>query len=635
MKYVWFFVISCFVSFFTTAQEQEDILFTINGEAVFENEFIRVYKKNLDLIEDETQKDIDAYLESFINFKLKILEAKNRNHHKRKAYLNELNNYKNILVKNYSTTTTVSEELIQEAYERLQTEINANHILVRLASNALPADTLSAYKRIVEIRNAALKEGFENVSTQVHDGKTIIAESLGYFSVLRMDHLFEKETYAVKIGEISKPVRTPFGYHIIKVKDRRTNRGNVTIAHILLEDRDNTGFSESSQQAIQKIYNHIKQGANFETMALQFSDDRSNAEKGGQLPILKSSELNGNKLEEVAFSLAEGEISKPFQSKYGWHIIKIIKKEPIGSYEKERIELKKSIKRDDRSKHSKISFFHDLKERYQFKDFGHIAKIMNTKTVSIKTLHEAIANKNLFKLEYEYFKGKDFISYLEEKQLKNSELSFEEYNDFIEHTIIKYHEKYLEKENEAYAAIVSEYRDGLLMFDIMKEEIWDKSRDDTLAIQSYFKKNSAHYTWNKKIKAMIFLISDKKKALRLKKILDKNASLSTINKKMKSEFKEEIIPTEQIIEINDSRLPHNYIAKLGVSDIFSVDGSYILVNTTEIIDESFKTTKEANNQLVSDYQKFLEEKWLMTLRSNNEININEKVFNKIKEKLLE
>src|SRR5690606_6701437 len=277
------FLICTVLSYSSFAQLENQELFSVDSTPVYVSEFIRVYKKNLDLVKDESQKDVDAYLELFINYKLKLKEAYRLGYDDKPSYKQELNNYRNQLARNFLTDTEVTEELVMEAYERTKTEVNASHILVLLSENASPQDTLFAYNEIVNLRNRALNEGFDKVKKEVHNGSTLFGEDLGFFTAFKMVYDFESVAYNTAVGEISQPFRTRFGYHILKVNDKRDSRGSVKVAHIMVALNKEGEKKEPAETRIKDIYQKLKQGESFEALAQQFSDDTSSSAKGGIL----------------------------------------------------------------------------------------------------------------------------------------------------------------------------------------------------------------------------------------------------------------------------------------------------------------------------------------------------------------
>ena len=486
-----------------------EVLFTVENTPITATEFVRVYNKNLDLVKDESQKDIDNYLELYINYQLKLREAKRLKLDEEPAYKREFESYKKQLLKNYVSDAEVTEELIAEAYDRLSFDINASHILVRI--DPAEKDTTIAYNKIVEFRKRALEEGFDNVRALVHDGQQIYGEELGYFSAFKMVYDFETVAYETPVGQISQPFRTQFGYHIVHVKDKRPSRGEVTVAHIMVS-LNQTDKDVDPEQRINEIYSKFQQGDSFESLAKQFSDDKSSSNKGGALMPFKGGQLSAVEFEDVAFSLSEkDEVSKPFKTQFGWHIVKLLNKKPLESFEELKPEIQNRIQRDSRSKLINEALVKRLKSKYQIKTFAETTDYFENKLSSeffnrTWRVPEELKEATSLKIDSINYSYKDFALFLESSQ-KNyigKNLAFNyivetEYKNFVNNSIIAYHETYLEFTNPEYAAILTEYRDGLLLFDLMEKEIWNKAAKDSVGLENYYNNNKARYVWNDRV----------------------------------------------------------------------------------------------------------------------------------------
>jgi len=275
---------------------ERDVLFNVNNESVLAGEFIRVYNKNIDLIKDESQKDVDNYLQLYINYKLKLSEAYSRELHKNDNYKKELKKYTKQLESAFLTDKVTEEKLLLEAYERTKYEVNVSHVLIRIEEDN--NDTIDVYNNILKLRNPLLKNHIDSLIKNHYNGKALIVEDLGYFSAFKMIYKFENVAYNTKIGEVSMPFRTRFGYHIIKVIDKRNSLGEVNVAHIMVYKN-----KPGSKEKIYNLYDSIRKGSNFESLAKKYSEDKNTSFKGGRLNPFSSGQLNSIEFENMAFSL--------------------------------------------------------------------------------------------------------------------------------------------------------------------------------------------------------------------------------------------------------------------------------------------------------------------------------------------
>jgi len=413
-------------------------LMTIGNQNISVKEFLRVYNKNINLVQDQNQKDIDYYINLYSKYKLKLIEAKELGYDLKDSYKKEFNSYKNQLSNAYTTDKEVTESLVKEAYNRTANEIKAQHILVRFQDNQ---DSLLAYEKIQSLRPRLINEDFLKLRRSLHDGKSIFIEDLGYFSAFKMVYEFENNAFNTLVGQTSAPFRTQFGYHVVKVLDKRPSRGEVQVAHIMISNTQKDS-SLVPKIRINELHNSLIQGSSFETLAKQFSDDKSSASKGGIMNPFRTGDINSEVFVDTAFNLNEiGSISKPIQTQYGWHILKLISKSPIQPYEIIKQDLEKKVKRDSRSLIIRKKMIEKLVSKYDIfqpnLDLSSQLIIKNTKE-SIWVL-KASKQKDVFlRIEDEIYTYETFLNFLnknnrlQDKLKNNDEFIKKQYKTFFE-----------------------------------------------------------------------------------------------------------------------------------------------------------------------------------------------------------
>jgi peptidyl-prolyl cis-trans isomerase SurA len=618
--------------------ESVDVLFTVDDSPVKASEFLRVYNKNLDLVKDESQKDVDEYLRLFINYNLKIKEAKALGYDKKPKYLREFESYKKQLAKNYLTDSNVTEELIREAYDRVSQDVNVDHILIRLPE--AETDTAAVYNQMLALRDRFINEDFDALSKEIHNGKTVFAEKLGFFSGFKMVYAFENVAYTTPIGEVSQPFRTQFGYHVLKVNDKRASLGEVTVGHIMITNNSKDTLTDPATR-IQEIYSLIQQGENFESVAKQYSEDQSSAKNGGKLSPIKSGQLRSVKFEEKAFSMKTvGEISEPFETDFGWHIAKLYEKKPIEPFEKIKGKLESRVNRDGRSKVITQSVINNLKLKYKVEkevDLSYFVSIMDDTffTNSWKVPEGFPENKSIVNIGNTEITYSSFGAYIESQQKSiNQKQSFEGvvqklFNSFLDNEILRYHEENLENVNEEYAHILAEYRDGLLLFDLMESTIWNAGKEDTIGVQNYYNANKSKYMWPDRIDAIIATGSSEMFIEEVKKEFEKNTDLETIKLNV-NKTQQNVIFTLGKMTANHRSLPKDFVFEKGVSKVFFYKDVYQVINVLEVIPASQQLLNEAKGKVMNDFQNMVEKEWLQGLRKKYSVKVNENILNKIK-----
>ncbi|WP_264522307.1 peptidylprolyl isomerase [Flavobacterium sp. N1994] len=628
----------------------KEVLFTINNKPYYTDEFSRIYKKNLDLVKDDSQKDLNQYLELFVGYKLKVNKAYKLGLQNGKSYQNELKTYRSQLAKNYFNDTKVTQELIEEGYNRLQKEIRASHILILVDENASPEDTLKAYKKIEDIsRKAKAGDNFDDLAVQYSEDPSAKDNKgdLGYFTAFRMVYPFENAAYTTPKGSISKIIRTRFGYHILKINDVRPNRGELTVAHIMILNPKPEETGKDAKTTINDIYKKIQQGEKFEDLAKQFSEDKSSSSKGGVLNKFGSGQLSSEEFENVAFSLEKaGDISKPFQSQFGWHIIKLIEKHPIKTLDEMKAELETKIGKDDRSKKITEKLNEKLRNKYSYKrdnkQFAILSKLVtndfyDSKWVlpeNAKTYTTPLLTINAKKIDGTAFL--DFVDKQQKAELKVkplSKLMDVLYTNFLDEQLKAYYDENLETEFPDFANVMDEYRDGLLLFDLMEKEIWERAKTDTLGLKAFYDAHKMEHMWKKRVDVTVASSTKQDIIKKAQALLKKGEEPETIKNKLNVDNVVNIMTNSGAFEEGSDALPKTMKYDVGVSDVFKEGEYYFVTNVEKVIPETVKSLEECKGKIVNDYQQYLEQRWVDDLKQEFTVKINRDVFDRLKKQL--
>ena len=628
----------------------KEVLFTINNKPYYTDEFSRIYKKNLDLVKDDSQKDLNQYLELFVGYKLKVNKAYKLGLQNGKSYQNELKTYRSQLAKNYFNDTKVTQELIEEGYNRLQKEIRASHILIMVDENAAPEDTLKAYKKIEEIsKKANAGENFEDLAVQNSQDPSAKDNKgdLGYFTAFRMVYPFENAAYTTPKGSISKIIRTRFGYHILKISDVRPNRGELTVAHIMILNPKPEETGKDAKTTINDIYKKIQQGEKFEDLAKQFSEDKSSSSKGGVLNKFGSGQLSSEEFENVAFSLEKtGDISKPFQSQFGWHIIKLIEKHPIKTMDEMKAELESKIGKDDRSKKITEKLNEKLRKKYTYKrdnkQFAILSKLVTNDfydskwvlPINAKTYTTPLLTINTKKIDGTAFL--DFVDKQQKAELKVkplSKLMDVLYTKFLDEQLTAFYDENLETEFPDFANVMDEYRDGLLLFDLMEKEIWERAKTDTLGLRAFYDAHKMEHMWKKRVDVTVASSTKQDIIKKAQALLKKGEEPETIKNKLNVDNVINIMTNSGAFEEGSDALPKTMKYDVGVSDVFKEGEYYFVTNVEKVIPETVKSLDECKGKIVNDYQQYLEQRWVDDLKQEFTVKINRDVFDRLKKQL--
>ena len=629
------------------AQKKNDVVVTIGRIPISKAEFEANYRKNNTNILDEKDKKTPAqYIDLYVNFKLKVLEAQNLGYDTVKSFVNELKGYRDELAKPYLTNVTFKEEMVQNAYYRTQHERKASHLLIRVAPEASPADTLAAWNKINEIRNQIVAGADFGEMAAKNSQDPSAAENkgeLGYFSAFQMVYPFEDMTYKTPVGQVSQIVRSRFGYHLIKVEDEQLIPGEIRVAHIM-----KIIPKQASEETIAKlkltadsIWQKVTSGSDFAELAKKYSDDKQSAAKGGEMKSFSPTTMPVKSFADAAFALKnDGDISPVIRTPYGWHIIKRIELIPIQPYDKMKADLEAKIKQNPQtSKYGDEAFDRKLRNEYQLKISNeNFEKLVNllADTAGIQNLSikvNPLKNLQLISFANQNYNCGSFTDFLKDQHfIPNKKINPEPelkilLDKFINTKLLEYENNQLEVKDPDFARIYKEYHDGILLFNISKDKIWDVASSDTARLQKYYDLTSKKYFWNDRFKGWV--IEAKNAALRTKveTLLDgKEMSKQELSDLFNTKTENNLQITDVAVEKGENPIV-DYFNWNGPKPA-GFDETTTFVHG-KIVKNEQKTLKDAWGLYSSDFQDQIEKEWINTLKVKYPVKINKRVLKKV------
>lgn len=631
------------IALVTLAQNNEKVLMTIGDTNVSKGEFEYIFNKNNASSQEEftTTKE---YVDMFVKFKLKVIEAENRGLDTTKAFIDELAGYRSQLAQPYLIDQDLNEQLLQEAYFRFTNEINATHILIRLDNHPRPEDTLKAYNKILDIRKKALDgESFGELAVQYSDDPSakINKGNLNYFSGFQMVFPFEDAAYKTPVGEISMPVRSSFGYHIIKVNDLRPSRGEVKVAHILFLRNPEMTPEQAAELKTKadNAYKRINENPSlFVEIATNESDDKASAENDGELPWFGSGQMVFE-FQEVAFGLKnKGDISTPFETQFGWHIIKKIDQRPVASFDEKQEELKRMLARTSRGRLPEESFIKRLKSQYGYTE--HKENVDTFVEISKKytyndSLFVAVTrglDKPVITLDSVdvTFTQEDFADYLvtdARSEVPDVKKRVEtKWNRYTSKTLKNYEESQLEKNYPEFRFLMQEYHDGILLFEISQEEVWDKASIDTIGLEKYYNKVKKNYPYETEhFEGKIFYCQDDSVQNIVKQMLDNKIEENTILDSLNKQGP--LVNIEEGVFVPGQNAAVDSIVFASTNDV----SENLHFKTAFTVGKKYKAgvpkaLSSVRGAVISDYQDYLEEKWIKQLKKKYPVKVNKQML---------
>jgi len=645
-----------------TAQKPIDkkTLVTIGDEKVSVADFVKVYEKNNVLAEENYRESMQEYLDLYINFKLKVLEAEALKMDTAISFKKELEGYRTQLAKPYFADERVNEELLAEAYNRMTKDIRASHILIMVDENAIPEDTLAAYKKITEIRSE-IKSGtitFGEAAAKYSDDQSARDREatpgqqnfrpgnkgdLGYFTVFNMVYPFESAAYKTNVNDISQPVRSKYGYHLVQVNDVQEAMGVAEVAHIFVALRADAGDDDSARKTekINNIYQKLNEGMPFEEAVVEYSEDKGSTQNGGKLSKFTSSRVVPEFVITVN-SLKPGEYAAPIRTLYGWHIIKLIDRETPGSFEEEAPNLKDRLAKDQRAQKSEEAVIASIKKENGFKVYDK-AKTALFSTIDTSVLHKEYVASNLtaltkpvMKLGKEQYTQADLATFIEKNQKKVEKIDKGVYlnqlfDQFVKENCLAYMDSRLENMYPDFSDLMNEYHDGILLFNLTDEMVWTKAVKDTLGLQNFFEENRDNYYFGDRVDATVYKIRKKQDVEKVAVLLQETEGDGDLAKAFDRDSIRSVRMTPGKFERGADNYVDNVDWKPGlIGPIKSdVEDLVVFVRIREVIPPQAKELNEARGLVTADYQNYLESNWIDELKQKYPVVVNQEVLEEL------
>lgn len=635
-------------------------LFTYGGAPVDKKEFIRVYEKNaINKAPDYSAEALREYLDLYSLFKMKVKEAEEQQVDTTASIQYELGNYRKQLASKYLTDEEVKQEQVKEAYDRLKEVVKVAHIMILSSPMAPSEDTVKPYNTIDSIYKAVSKgkADFGEMAEKYSDDKASAPNGgqIGYITALQAVYEFENVAYSTPVGKVSEPFRTQYGYHILKVEDRKPSQGEVEVAQIMIAASKSKTDEEiaAARKEAEEVLAKLKKGEDFEKLVEEYSDDTYSKEEGGKLKKFGTGAYVPE-FEQAAFALKKpGDLSGIVKTDYGFHIIKLIRKYPIQPYDSMKSTLATRVTADARSEIARETFYNKIKKKNNFKEYPeNVAKLRKEFAAMIPAEGE---NANSFKAED--FRGPDFIlfevkdvNYMATDILEHAEsvtrgkimgpkeMIFSTiYENYVTMIITDIEEENLMNEIPEFKNLMTEYRDGIMLFELMDRNVWGKASKDTTGLKAFYEKRKDEYKWGAGFRGKVYsfkntaAMDQAMKLIKKKKMTDEELikEMNTVENPGAVSIQRGYYEYEKHPEIKKSLVKEGEYTEFNRKD----DGTIEVVYAENVYPAGTgKTLDEARGYVIADYQDHLEKTWNAMLRGKYPLKVNEDVFNSMVKK---
>ncbi len=653
------------------AQQNDPVVFTIEGKPVYKSEVERAYKKG-DVVAEE-KVPIRDFVTSYIQFRLNVEEAKKQGIDTTATYVNAFGLYRSQMAAPYLKDTVYEAKYIEKIYKRQLENVEVNHAIVPFNKEAVfPSDTLITYRKAILLRDKILKNGFNGVDFGTDKSNLSMIGShgdrngyIGWIIPFALPAKVEDAVYSLPINEISQPIRTPKGYHIVQVLNKRPAVGSVEIEQVLFNFPHippKQHHIDSVGKVAMREYDKLHSAKDFDALCQKFSKVYQTGEKGCYFGIVDLDSKLPIDFVNAAFNLkSQGDVSKPVMSNYGYHIIRLIKKMPVAPFdEKAKQQLKNRITQSDKtqelSDERKQSLMNQFHVKVNNEAYTELSKIAETLSPQDSAFLSSVKNEDDILLDIDgkkKYKVKDLMQYIQIRRhlakvntdeiqiyqiseampyTLSSDILKEYYDLFVTTLLSNYAENTLEERNPQFRDIVNDFSNELLVSELLDKNIWQRSVDDKSGLSAFFKENKEKYTFKEaKYKGLVIHAKDKESLRKAESIVKKEKQLSRASSRLRETLNKDSI-TVKVEQGLWSKGENPFVdCKVFEGAAPAVDNDYPYFFVSGKFIDSPEDYTDVKNEVEFDYQAKLENDWRTYLKNKYKVGIDESVLSNWKQ----
>jgi len=621
-------------------------LFTYGNTGVDKEEFLRAYNKNKAAVTDK-EKALREYLDLYVRFKLKVRAAKDMHLDTLEQIRNDLAGFRSQIEEGYMNNEKAVNLLVDEAFSRSQEDVHVLHLFVAVDPALRPADTLKAYNAI-----RLAHESLKNTNADYHKvAQTVTASTfpvkgtdLGFITAFTFPYEYENIIYGLNPGETSKPYRAKNGWHVFKLVEKRKAIGTWKVAQILfsLPPGDTVQNMALLKEKANMVYDKLQAGGDFIALAKEYSNDKMTYGIGGEMPEFGTGKYDASFENQVLRLQKNGDISKPFATPFGYHIIKRLSHNPVATDPKEpayNYLLKQKVTNDSRIALAKAAFLEDIVVKAGYKrnpavkdaDLYRYADSV-VANPSNGVMNYPVSRKPVFSFDKRTVNGNEWLTFAKDfkaGELYNGESNAFIFKKFINHAGLLYYKEHLEEFSPEFRYQMEEFREGNILFEVMERNVWGGAAADNAGLQAHYAKNKATYLWPASADVLIFTCSNKAAALQARADLQAGKDWRKIAENAAATLQADSGRYElaQVPVSNPAKIVAGLISE---PEVNVVDGAASFVKVIRLYDAGMQRSfEEARGLVINDYQTVLEDKWVETLKKKYPVKINEAVFNSL------
>jgi peptidyl-prolyl cis-trans isomerase SurA len=608
------------------------------SNTISKQEFQKAYNKNKTTVSDK-EKSLREYVDLYTNFKLKVKAAEELKLDTLPQIQTDIKNFRDQIMDNYLSDEKGIQRLTNEAFERVQKDLHVIHYFAAVPVDASVADTAKAYAAVMSFY-AAPKSA--NASQAGELTNAVKQTDLGFISAFSVSYPYENIIYALKKEELSKPFRSKSGWHMFRVTEERLSVGRWRIAQVLIAlspDADDSARIVAQKKA-DVVYGLLKSGDNFGATAKMYSDDKISYLNGGELPEFGTGVYSSSFENEVFKLKADGDISMPFLTPFGYHIIKRMGFSPTPADQTDdafMFDIKQKVMKDTRVNSEKEKYIRDIIAKVgvlkltpvKDADLYRFADSLMTNPTEEQTKAFPISGKKLLRIKEETLVGSDWLSFVRDYKSNytayKGETGKQLWDKFLESSALNYYKKHLEEYNSDFKFQMQEFKEGNMLFEIMERNVWGKAISDSAGLLTYYNAHKTNFKWAESADVLIFNCTTSKAAEEAIIALKKGKNWRSIaddpaanNSVQADSGRYEIT---QIIGANYATPPTkgNFTAI-----VTNIDGSATFVKYVNLYEANQQRSfEEARGLVINEYQLVLEQQWIEALKKKYPVKVNE------------
>jgi peptidyl-prolyl cis-trans isomerase SurA len=612
------------------------------NHTISKDEFLKAYNKNKTPVSDPG-KALREYVDLYTNFKLKVQAAQELRLDTLPQIQYDIANFRQQIAENYLSDHKGIDRLVHEAFLRMRVDKHVLHFSSPVAPDARPEDTAKSFKAIMDLYTA-LKANPADYNKAVQNatagGAIVKSSDFGFITAFTLPYEFENIVYGLRTGELSKPYRSKNAWHLFKVTEERPSAGRWKVAQILVSFAP--GASAEARAVAAKVadsvYERAKNGANFSSLAKEYSDDKLSYLNGGELAEFGTGTYSSDFEKEVINLKKDGDITKPFATEFGYHIVKRMGFTPTPTDTSDlsyMFELKQKVMKDARVNAEKEKFAREMIAKVGLKqtnlvkeaDLFRYADSLQTNPTAEQIKKYPISNKTILTFKNGSVKGQEWLAFVKEHRNYSTptgnETNKQLWEKFLPAAAVNYYKNHLEEYNPDFRFQMQEFKEGNMLFEIMERNVWSKASNDTAGLLKHYNAHKNNFKWAQSADVLIFNCNTAKVAQEAMTALKKGKDWRTVAEENATTLQADSGRYEisQIIGANYAVEPAR---NTYTSIVTNVDGSATFVKYVHIYPaDQQRSFEEARGLVINDYQQVLENKWLAALKKKYPVRVNE------------